>query len=76
MAERDQSPDTAFCGSTSAKTSDCARRLLSETFHAHPLAIDDCFNGRVDTPKVDDYGDYLFIVAQSIKYHRPSTSLT
>jgi magnesium transporter len=43
-------------------------RLLRETFHFHPLAIEDCANGRIDTPKIDDYGDYLFIIAQSVGY--------
>jgi magnesium transporter len=44
------------------------RAVLSEMFGFHRLAIDDCFNGRVDTPKVDDYGAYLFLVAQSVRY--------
>lgn len=52
-----------------------ARHLLRDVFHAHFLAVDDCFNGRVDTPKVDDYGEYLFIVAQSIKYNRAEGKL-
>jgi magnesium transporter len=47
-----------------------AETLLRDVFHAHPLAIEDCFNGRVDTPKVDDYRDYLFIVVQSIRWER------
>jgi magnesium transporter len=59
-----------------SEESEFARELLSETFHAHPLAIDDCFNGRVDTPKVDDYRDYLFIVSQSVEYQRLSKELT
>src|SRR5687768_8810125 len=45
-----------------------SRNVLSEVFRFHPLAIDDCFNGRVDTPKIDDYGAYLFIVAQSVQF--------
>ena len=44
------------------------RRLLDEVFGFHQLAIDDCINGRVDMPKVDDYGDHLFIVSQSVGY--------
>src|SRR5688572_16117329 len=39
---------------------------LRSVFRFHHLAIEDCFNGRVDTPKVDDYEDYLFIVAHSV----------
>ncbi len=45
-----------------------SRHVLSDVFGFHPLAIDDCFNGRVDTPKIDDYGSYLFIVAQSVQF--------
>jgi magnesium transporter len=43
-----------------------SRRLMQDVFGFHRLAIDDCTNERVDTPKVDDYTDYLFIVAQSV----------
>ncbi len=50
-------------------TGESERRLLSEVFHFHDLAIDDCFNGREDTPKIDDYGDHLFIVGQCVTYH-------
>lgn len=46
-----------------------AHFVLNEVIHAHPLAIDDCYNGRVDTPKVDDYESHLFIVSQSIRYN-------
>ena len=45
-----------------------AERLMREFFGFHPLAIEDCFNGRIDTPKVDDFGDHLFIISQSITY--------
>jgi len=41
--------------------------LLSEVFHFHHLAIEDCFNSHVDPAKIDDYGDYLFIIAQAIR---------
>ena len=40
--------------------------LLSETFHFHHLAIEDCFNSHVDPAKIDDYGEYLFIIAQAL----------
>jgi magnesium transporter len=42
--------------------------VLRDVFHFHPLAIEDCFDGLIDSPKVDDYGEYLFIIAQSIDY--------
>ena len=39
--------------------------ILDTHFNFHPLTIDDCLSDRQD-PKVDNYGDYLFIVAQEI----------
>ncbi|HLF80077.1 MAG TPA: magnesium/cobalt transporter CorA [Dehalococcoidia bacterium] len=42
--------------------------VLERLFAFHPLAIEDAINSRVETPKVDDYGNYLFIVAQSVAY--------
>ncbi len=48
---------------------DSERRFLSEVFGFHRLAIEDCFNGRVDTPKIDDYGTHLFVVSQCVTFH-------
>jgi magnesium transporter len=36
--------------------------LLHDVFGFHPLTIDDCYNTLLDPPKVDDYGDYLFMI--------------
>jgi magnesium transporter len=47
---------------------DDAQTVLHDLFAFHPLAIEDATNNRIETPKVDDYVDYLFIVAQSIGY--------
>jgi len=44
------------------------RAMLHDVFGFHQLAIEDCYNGRTDTPKVDDYREYLFIAAQSVHY--------
>jgi len=49
--------------------------LLAETFGFHPLAVDDCFNLHVDPAKVDDYGDYIFIIAQAIDYRSSEREL-
>lgn len=40
--------------------------ILVDTFHFHPLAIEDCRNGGYQTPKVDDFAEYLFITAHAI----------
>jgi magnesium transporter len=46
--------------------------VLSDVFQFHPLTIDDCLNYRVDPPKADDYGDYLFLVTQGIDFSAQS----
>ena len=49
--------------------------LLRDVFKFHPLAIEDALNERIETPKVDDYGTYLFIVAQSVEAPNPNERL-
>jgi magnesium transporter len=43
--------------------------LLSDLFRFHHLAVDDCFNQHIDPAKIDDYGGYIFVIAQAIVYH-------
>lgn len=40
--------------------------VLDEVFHFHPLTIEDCVSPAVDPAKLDDYGDYLFVVVQAL----------
>lgn len=42
-----------------------ALALLRDTFRFHPLAVDDALN-ECHVPKVDDWGTYLYLVAQAI----------
>jgi magnesium transporter len=49
--------------------------FLSAVFGFHPLAIDDCFNLHLDPAKVDDYGDYIFVIAQAISYKSTTEEL-
>lgn len=49
--------------------------VLVDPFHFHQLTIDDCLNQRVDPPKVDDYGDYLFIIVQGIDFTAKSEEI-
>lgn len=39
---------------------------LADLFKFHPLAIEDCQSTGFQTPKVDDYGDYLFLVVLAL----------
>ena len=49
--------------------------LLADVFSFHHLAIDDCFNEHIDPAKIDDYGDYIFIIAQAISYRAKAEQL-
>jgi magnesium transporter len=45
------------------------QRLLREVFGFHQLAIEDCFNDRMENAKIDDYGSHLFVVSQHVAYN-------
>ena len=40
--------------------------ILSRVFAFHPLAIEDCWH-EPQQPKIDDYGDYLFMVIHGVR---------
>ena len=39
--------------------------VLEQTFHFHPLAIEDAIND-IHLPKIDDYGTYLYLVFHTV----------
>ncbi len=43
-------------------TAEETRAILTDLFQFHPLAVEDTESTGFQTPKVDDYGTYLFIV--------------
>jgi magnesium transporter len=43
-------------------------RYLEEGFHFHHLAVEDCLQTAIHPPKIDDFGDYLFIIIHGINY--------
>jgi len=45
-------------------------QILSSVFGFHHLAIEDCFNPS-HHPKIDDFGDYIFIVIHGVDYNLP-----
>jgi len=49
--------------------------VLSEVFRFHPLTIEDCVSPVVDPAKIDDYGEYLFMVVQSLTPYVPNEEL-
>jgi magnesium transporter len=42
--------------------------VLSDVFLFNDLTIEDCLNTYLDPPKVDDYGDYLYLIVQGIVF--------
>lgn len=42
--------------------------FLSRVFRFHPLTIEDCIETSINTPKVDEFNDYLFMVFHGINY--------
>lgn len=50
--------------------------LLRDVFGFHHLTIDDCYNAHIDPPKVDDYGDYLFIIIHDVRYDAEAKELS
>jgi magnesium transporter len=49
--------------------------FLAETFAFHPLTIEDSVTARVDPAKIDDYGEYIFIVVQALKRYERGEEL-
>jgi len=50
--------------------------LLRDVFGFHQLTIDDCYNALIDPPKVDNYGDYLFIIIHDVRYDTGARDLS
>ncbi len=42
--------------------------FMRRVFDLHPVAVDSCVDMADQVPKVDDYGDHIFIVARGIDY--------
>ena len=42
--------------------------ILEGDFGFHRLAVEDCMSGRVHPPKVDDFGDHIFIIVHGINH--------
>lgn len=67
------SPEGVFWADFEAPTEEEAHLLL-DAFHFHPVAVEDAL---VDTlhPKVDDYGDYLYIVLHGVANEKVGADL-
>lgn len=52
--------------------------ILQELFAFHPLTVEDCISKGYQPPKVDDFGDYLFIIVHAVQpdhdFHKSDTN--
>jgi magnesium transporter len=53
--------------SLESATIDEMNQVLGDTFSFHPLTIEDCLSDGYQIAKLDDFGDYLFLIANAIK---------
>lgn len=51
-----------------SETTEDDGRFLDRVFHFHHLAVEDALSPRIHPPKIDDFGDHLFIVVHGINY--------
>jgi magnesium transporter len=49
--------------------------VLRDVFAFHELTIEDCVSPLVDPARIDDYGDYLFIIVQAITGYEPDKEI-
>ena len=62
-----QNPDCLLWISLERPTEEEARAILVDMFHFHPLAVEDCLNTGYQSPKVDDFGSYIFLIFHALR---------
>jgi magnesium transporter len=53
--------------SLESSSTDEINQVLGDTFTFHPLTIEDCLSDGYQIAKLDDFDDYLFLIANAIK---------
>jgi magnesium transporter len=66
LAQALQQPDSLLWVSLEQPSEEEIRAILHDVFHFHPLAIEDCLSDGYQAPKVDVFGEYLFIIVHAI----------
>lgn len=67
LAQILQEPGKLLWVSLEQPTQEEYHTILRDTFHFHPLAIEDCQNTGYQPPKVDDFEEYLFVIAHGVR---------
>jgi len=61
-----QDPEGLVWICLNAPTEEELQTILGNLFHFHPLTIEDCTSNGYQVPKMDDFGDYLFIIMHTL----------
>jgi magnesium transporter len=67
IAQLQHAPGGILWVSLEQPTDEEVQTILRDTFHFHHLAIDDCLSHNYQPPKVDDFGDYIFIIVHALR---------
>lgn len=60
-----QNPNGLLWVDLAIESNDASKAILLDVFHFHPLAVDDALE-EIHVPKVDDWGDYLYLVVRAV----------
>lgn len=61
-----ENPDGLLWISLEQPNQDEIHQVLIDLFNFHPLAVEDCLTVGYQTPKLDDFDSYLFIIAHAL----------
>lgn len=51
-----------------SETTEDDSRFLEQSFRFHHLAVEDCVSNQIHPPKIDDFGEYVFIIVHGINH--------
>lgn len=71
MVQALQDPDSLLWVSLEQPNEAEVQTVLVDIFHFHPLAIEDCLSDGYQAPKVDVFGQYLFIITHALRADFP-----
>lgn len=69
-----KNPDGLLWVNLCNPTREESNHVLADLFQFHPLAVEDCQSIGYQTPKIDDFGAYIFIIAHALPVNRAEIS--
>ena len=69
-----KNPDGLLWVNLCSPTLEESNHVLTDLFQFHPLAVEDCQSIGYQTPKIDDFGAYIFIIAHALPVNRADIS--